>query len=107
MLDAKQVIARASVLPGLKACAITFSDGLSLAGHLPPEIAADGLCAMAPSLLRKIDKHMCESKLGPLVAMTLHSADAAVSFFAKRNICLTALHSDEALAPEARGQLVE
>ena len=104
-LDAKQVIARASALPGVKACAITFSDGLSLAGSLPPEIAADGLCAMAPSLLQKIDKHMCESKLGPLVAMTLHSAGAAVSFFAKRNICFTALHSEQALASETRVQL--
>jgi predicted regulator of Ras-like GTPase activity (Roadblock/LC7/MglB family) len=106
-LDAKQVIARASALPGVKACAVTFSDGLSLAGNLPPEIVADGLCAMAPSLLQKIDKHMCESKLGPLVTMTLHSADAAVSFLAKGNICLAALHAGEALAAETRTQLAD
>jgi predicted regulator of Ras-like GTPase activity (Roadblock/LC7/MglB family) len=105
-IDAKAVIARASALLGVKACAITFSDGLSLAGNLPPQIAADGLCAMAPSLLQKIDKHMSESKLGPLVTMTLHSKDAAVSFFAKGNICLTALHAGEALARETRVQLV-
>jgi predicted regulator of Ras-like GTPase activity (Roadblock/LC7/MglB family) len=104
-IDAKEVIARTSALPGLKACAITFSDGLSLAGNLPPEIAADGLCAMAPSLLQKIDKHMRESKLGPLVTMTLYSADVALSFFAKGNICLAALHGAEALAPGARAQL--
>ena len=106
-LDAKQVIARASALPGVKACAITFSDGLSLAGNLPPEIAADGLCAIAPSLLQRIDKHMGESKLGPLVTVTLHSADAAVSFSAKGNICLTALHAEDGLAPETRGQLAD
>ncbi|HEV2046949.1 MAG TPA: hypothetical protein VGQ95_10170 [Chthoniobacterales bacterium] len=106
-LDAKQVIARASAFPGVKSCAVTFSDGLSLAGNLPPELAADGLCAVAPSLLQKINKHMCESKLGPLVTMTLHSADAAVSFFAKGNICLTALHAEEAPSPEMRAQLAD
>ena len=50
---------------------------------------------------------MCEIKLGPLVTMTLHSAAAAVSFFAKGNICLAALHAEEALSPAMRTQLAD
>ena len=106
-IDAKEVVVRAGALPGVKACAITFSDGLSLAGNLPPEIAADGLCAMAPSLLEKTGKHMRESKLGPLVAVTLHSEDSAVSFFPKKNVCLAVLHADEALPAKTRGELTD
>src|SRR5205807_8974532 len=33
-VDPKEIVTEASGLPGVKACAITFSDGLSLAGEL-------------------------------------------------------------------------
>src|SRR3989440_7045751 len=45
-VDPKEIVAEVSTLEGVKTCAITFSDGLSLAGELPEEIAAEGLCAM-------------------------------------------------------------
>jgi predicted regulator of Ras-like GTPase activity (Roadblock/LC7/MglB family) len=106
-IDAKEIVARAHLLPGVKACAITFFDGLSLAGSLPPEVEADGLCAMAPLLLERTDKHMRESKLGPLVAMSLHSEDSGISFFPRENICLAVLHAEEVLPPVTRAQLAE
>ena len=105
-LDPKEVIAQANVLPGVKACAITFSDGLSLAGELPQEMDADGLCAMAPSMLERITQHVNETKLGELLAMTLYGKNAAVSFFARGNVCLTALH-DKALEAGSRTRLAE
>ena len=40
-VDPKEIVARANALAGVKACAITFSDGLSLAGELPEEIEAN------------------------------------------------------------------
>jgi predicted regulator of Ras-like GTPase activity (Roadblock/LC7/MglB family) len=104
--DPKEIVAQANALTGVTACAITFSDGLSLAGELPEELAADGLCAMAPSMLERVAQHVRETKLGPLVAMTLYASDSAVSFFARANVCLTALH-DKALAPEVRASLAE
>jgi predicted regulator of Ras-like GTPase activity (Roadblock/LC7/MglB family) len=90
----------------VKACAITFSDGLSLAGELPDEMEADGLSAMAPSMLERITQHVNETKLGELVAMTLYGKNAAVSFFARGNVCLTALH-DQALEHGTRTRLAE
>jgi predicted regulator of Ras-like GTPase activity (Roadblock/LC7/MglB family) len=107
-IDGKQVLARACKLPGVDACEIMFSDGLSLAGNFPPEISASGLCAMAPTSLQRIDTHMRESRLGTLTAMTLHSTNSAITFFMKESICLAALHSDSAaLAPDTRAQLGE
>ena len=106
-VDAKQAVARATKLPGVNGCAITFADGLSLAGNLPPGIAADGLCAVAPTLLQRIEKHMFDTKLGPLNSMTLHGATSAVTFFMQGNICLSALHTTEELAAETRRQLAQ
>jgi predicted regulator of Ras-like GTPase activity (Roadblock/LC7/MglB family) len=104
--DPKEIVAQVNALSGVKACAITFSDGLSLAGELPKEIKADGLCAMAPSMLERTAQHVRGTKLGQLVAMTLYASDSAVSFFTKGNVCLTALH-EGSLAPESRTRLAE
>ena len=107
-IDGKQVVARVCQLPGVKACEIMFPDGLSLAGNFPSEAGADGLCAMAPALLQRINAHMLESRLGPLDTMTLRSAHSAITFFMKGNICLAALHSHAAaLAPETQAQVSE
>jgi len=104
--DAKSVLARVCALPGVAACAIAFADdGLILAGKLPTELAADGLCAMAPSLLQKIDNHMRGTKLGLFTAMTLHCAQWPLTFFMHGNICLTALHAGGELTPETRAEL--
>ena len=104
-LDAKSIVAYASRLPGVSACAIVFSDGLSLAGNIPTEYEADALCALAPSIVKRIDDQMMGASLGPLNGMTLYCAKTPVSFFAYGNICLAALHSADALAAEIRARL--
>jgi predicted regulator of Ras-like GTPase activity (Roadblock/LC7/MglB family) len=106
-IDAKQVVARAIKLPGVDGCSITFSDGLSLAGNLPAAIGADGLCAVAPTLLQRIDKHMLDTKLGPLNSMTLRGTNSTLTFFMLGNICLSALHSAGELVADTRGQLAQ
>src|SRR5437660_617858 len=106
-IDPKEVVAQASALAGVQACAITFSDGLSLAGELPEKIAAQGLCAMAPAILERIAQHVRETKLGSLVAVTIYTSGSALSFFAQRNICMTALHAEGSLPPQTRTQIAE
>ena len=106
-IDPKETIVEASALPGVKSCAITFSDGLSLAGQLPEEIAAEGLCAMAPALLERIVQHVRETKLGSLTAVTLYTSSSAISFFAQGSICLTALHAEGSLPQQTRTQIAE
>jgi predicted regulator of Ras-like GTPase activity (Roadblock/LC7/MglB family) len=106
-VDPKEIVAEATALEGVKACAITFSDGLSLAGELPEEIAAEGLCAIAPSILDRITQHVRETKLGALTAVTLHASKSAISFFAQGNICLTALHANGELPAATRSKIAE
>ena len=104
-LDAKAVVAHVNKLAGVKACALMFGDGLSLAGSLPAEYETDGLCAMAPSLMQRIENHMVETKLGALRGMTLACAKGAITFFMHENLCLAALHASDELAPEVREKL--
>jgi predicted regulator of Ras-like GTPase activity (Roadblock/LC7/MglB family) len=92
-LDAKAVVAQASKLDGVEACAVVFSDGLSLAGNIPGEYEVDGICAIAPAIVKRLDAQMASAKLGALSGITLFCAKAAVTFFAHGNICLAALHS--------------
>ncbi len=104
-LDAKSIVAHASRLPGVGACAIVFSDGLSLAGNIPAKYEAEALCALAPAIVKRIDDQMIGASLGPLNGITLYCAKTPVSFFAHGNICLAALHSADALGAEIRARL--
>lgn len=104
-LDAKGVVAHASRLPGVSACAIVFSDGLSLAGNIPAEYQAEGLCAIAPAIVQRLDAQMDGTNLGQLDGVTLFCAKAPVSFFAHGNICLAALHSAGEITSDIRARL--
>ena len=105
--NAKGVVAQASALPGVGACSITFEDGLSLAGNLPDDIQVGGLCAMAPSVLQRINRHTVDTKLGPLLSMTLHCRESQMSFYMKGSVCLTVLHSGGDLASETHHKLAD
>ena len=92
-------------MPGVKACAILFGDGLSLAGSLPAELETDGICAMAPSLMQRVENHLVDTKLGQLRGMTLSCVKGAITFYMHENLCLTALHADLDLPGETREKL--
>ena len=104
-LDAKGVVAHINKIPGVKACAILFGDGLSLAGSLPAELETDGICAMAPSLMQRIENHLVDTKLGALRGMTLSCVKGAITFYMHENLCLAALHSETDLPGETREKL--
>jgi predicted regulator of Ras-like GTPase activity (Roadblock/LC7/MglB family) len=104
-LDGKGVVAHINKIPGVRSCAILFGDGLSLAGTLPAELEADGLCAMAPSLMQRIENHLVDTKLGAVKGMTLSCTKGAITFFMHENLCLGALHANGDLPAETREKL--
>ncbi len=103
--DAKEAVAKACRLSGVQSCSVIFSDGLSIAGNIPESMHVDGLSAVAPTLLQKLENHMRQTSLGPLLGMTVHGAKVSLSFFTAGNVCLTALHTAVELSPESRGEL--
>jgi predicted regulator of Ras-like GTPase activity (Roadblock/LC7/MglB family) len=104
-LDAKGVVALVNKIPGVKACSILFGDGLGLAGSLPAELDTEGLCAMAPSLMQRVENHLVDTKLGLLRGMTLSCTKGAITFYMHENLCLAALHADLDLPGETREKL--
>jgi predicted regulator of Ras-like GTPase activity (Roadblock/LC7/MglB family) len=93
VLDPKSIVSHIGRLSGVRACAIMFSDGLSLADNFPPEYTTDALCAIAPTVVQKIGAQIPGAKLGALKSVTLFCAKEPVSFFAHETICLAALHA--------------
>lgn len=104
-LDAKGVVAHVNKIPGVRACSILFGDGLSLAGSLPAELETDGICAMAPALMQRIENHLVDTKLGALRGMTLSCAKGAITFYMHENLCLAALHAGLDLPGATREKL--
>jgi predicted regulator of Ras-like GTPase activity (Roadblock/LC7/MglB family) len=104
-VDAKGVVALVNKMPGVKACAILFGDGLSLAGTLPPELETEGICAMAPSMMQRVGDHLADTKLGQLRGMTLSCTKGAITFYMHENLCLAALHADLDLPSPTRERL--
>src|SRR5256886_9972929 len=103
--DAKAAIAQACALPGVAACSVIFADGLIIAGNIPDEMHMEGLSAVAPTMLTKLQKHMCETQLGPLSCMTVHGEKSPVTFFSAGNLCLTAVRNGTELSAESRREL--
>jgi hypothetical protein len=107
-IDAKRAIARASGLTGVAGCTVSFTDGLSLAGNIPGDLQAEGICSIAPALIDKIDNHLEDTRLGGLVAMSLHCGDSSLTFFKQDKLCLTAWHKNgQDLSTETREQLAQ
>ena len=104
-LDAKGVVALINKIPGVKSGALLFGDGLSLAGTLPPELETEGICAMAPSLMQRLENHIVDTKLGLLRGMTLSCTKGVITFYMHENLCLAALHADLDLPAESQEKL--
>jgi predicted regulator of Ras-like GTPase activity (Roadblock/LC7/MglB family) len=103
--DAKAAIALACALPGVASCSVIFTDGLIIAGNIPDEMHMEGLSAVAPTMLQKLQKHMCETHLGPLRSITVHGEKSPVTFFGAGDLCLTAVHNGVELSAESRREL--
>jgi len=103
--DAKAAIALACALPGVASCSVIFTDGLIIAGNIPDEMHMEGLSAVAPTMLQKLQKHMCETQLGPLRSITVHGERSPVTFFGAGDLCLTAVHNGVDLSAESRREL--
>jgi tRNA(adenine34) deaminase len=103
--DAKAAIALACALPGVASCSVIFTDGLIIAGNIPDEMHMEGLSAVAPTMLQKLQKHMCETHLGPLSSLTVHGEKSPVTFFGAGDLCLTAVHNGVELSAESRREL--
>ena len=106
-MNAKAVMEEVAKLAGISAATVVFEDGLALAGNLPDDVPAGGLCAIAPSILQKINRHTAGTKFGALVSMTLDWPTAQLSFFMAGAVCVAVLHNQPVLPGETHRRLAD
>src|SRR5207245_5084170 len=100
--DPKAAIAQACAVAGVDSCSVIFADGLILAGNIPDEMHIEGLSAVAPTMLKKLQQHMCETQLGPLTCITVHGGKSPVTFFSGGDLCLFAVDIGAEVRAESR-----
>lgn len=107
-LDAKKIVRHAASLPGLKACAVMFDDGLKLAGDLEDGLSvSEGFCAMTPPFFRRARAYAAELGLGETQCVSLQTDRALLSFFMAGNVCLSVQHvANRPFLPGVREKLL-
>jgi predicted regulator of Ras-like GTPase activity (Roadblock/LC7/MglB family) len=105
-LDAKKVVRLVSKLPGITACTIMFSDGLTLAGNFPKELDGEGFSAMSPQFFRRAVAFTTELNLGEMQTYSVYTDRVVLSFFMQEDICLSVMQTGRSFLPGVREKLM-
>lgn len=105
-LDAKKVVRLVSKLPGITACTIMFSDGLTLAGNFPKELDGEGFSAMSPQFYRRAVSFTTELNLGEMQTYSIYTDRSVLSFFMQEDICLSVMQTGRGFLPGVREKLM-
>ncbi len=105
-LDAKKVVRLVSKLPGITACTIMFSDGLTLAGNFPKELDGEGFSAMSPQFYRRAVAFTTELSLGQMQTYSIYTDRSVLSFFMQEDICLSVMQTGRGFLPGVREKLM-
>ena len=105
-LDAKKVVRLVSKLPGITACTIMFSDGLTLAGNFPKELDGEGFSAMSPQFYRRAVAFTTELSLGQMQTYSIYTDRVVLSFFMQEDICLSVMQTGRGFLPGVREKLM-
>ena len=105
-LDAKKVVRLVSKLPGITACTIMFSDGLTLAGNFPKDLDGEGFSAMSPQFYRRAVAFTTELNLGEMQTYSVYTDRVVLSFFMQDDICLSVMQTGRGFLPGVREKLM-
>lgn len=67
----KEIVARASKLPGVTGALLAMSDGLLVTNHLPSELKAETIAAFLPQMFGRMNQYTKELALGSLERLAL------------------------------------
>ena len=95
-----------NALPGVAASLIAMSDGLLVAGTLPPPLKSETLAAFLPQMFGRLAHYSGEIQLGSLTAMTLMAGQTACAIFKTPALYLAVLGKPGETLPDALLQRV-
>jgi hypothetical protein len=104
-LDLDKTIHRIAELPGLKACLLSTTEGVKLAGDFADPEQEKGVSALLPVLFQRIQSQLEVLGAGTLETITLYCGLRQLSTFVKGKLCLTVLHDNRPFKPGVREKI--
>jgi predicted regulator of Ras-like GTPase activity (Roadblock/LC7/MglB family) len=102
----QEITQKINALPGVAACLLAMSDGLLVAGELPPPLKSETMAAFLPQIFGRLAHYSGEIQLGPLTALTMLSGQTPCMIFKTGALYLAVLGKYGAPLPQALLQRV-
>jgi predicted regulator of Ras-like GTPase activity (Roadblock/LC7/MglB family) len=104
-LDLAKTIQKVAELPGLRACILSTTDGLKLAGGLEDPDQEKVISTFLPELFRHTQSNLEELGAGALETITLYYRLHQLSTFVQGELCLTVFHDNRPFKPGVREKI--
>jgi hypothetical protein len=104
-LDLTKTIQKVAELPGLRACILSTTDGLKLAGGLEDPDQEKAISAFLPELFRHTRSNLEGLGAGALETITLCYRLHQLSTFVQGELCLTVFHDNRPFKPGVREKI--
>jgi predicted regulator of Ras-like GTPase activity (Roadblock/LC7/MglB family) len=94
----QEICQKICALKGVAGGVLTMSDGLLVAGQLPPQLKADTVAAFLPQIFGRASQSAGEMQLGPLTSLVITAGKAPCAIYKTGKLYLAVLgHPGEAL----------
>jgi predicted regulator of Ras-like GTPase activity (Roadblock/LC7/MglB family) len=101
-----EITQKINTLPGIAASLIVMSDGLLVAGNLPPPLKSETMAAFLPQTFGRMAHYSREMQLEPPTALTLLAGQTQFAIFKTGALYLAILGKPEAILPDTLLQRV-
>jgi len=102
----REITEKINALPGVAASLIAMSDGLLVAGDLPPPLKSETMAAFLPQIFGRLAHYSGEIQLGPPTALTLLAGQTPCTIFKTGALYLAVLGKPGETLPDALLQRV-
>jgi len=96
-----EITQKINALPGVAASLIAMSDGLLVAGDLPPPLKSETMAAFLPQIFGRLAHYSAEIQLGPPTALTLLAGQTPCTIFKAGALYLAVLGKPGESLPDA------
>jgi predicted regulator of Ras-like GTPase activity (Roadblock/LC7/MglB family) len=97
----QEITQNIAALPGVAGSLIIMSDGLLVAGSLPPPLKSETMAAFVPQMFGRQAHYSGEIQLGPLTALTLLAGQTRCAIFKTGTLYLAVVGKLGAVLPDA------
>jgi predicted regulator of Ras-like GTPase activity (Roadblock/LC7/MglB family) len=97
----QEITQKINLLPGIAASLIAMSDGLLVAGELPPPLKSETLAAFLPQMFGRMNHYSGEIQLGSLSTLTLQAGQTQCAIYKAGALYLAVLGKPGQTLPDS------